>query len=203
MKLKNIRIKKYKLLNFFLLKYKTYEKEVFSFTNTKFLDDLELNFKKALFIIYQYHIWNKKILFVGVPYSNNSKFLKVLIRSNHSFIPKSIWLNGLIGNKNSISKQSRVSSHFKNFLKIQTNPHLIVLFNGSDSINLISEVVKLDIPIILFGGNSLQKDILNVLYFVKGNFLKKKFKLFFQFLLYSILKKPKSKMIRKFKQKRK
>lgn len=200
MKLRTVGIKKYKLIKYYLTKYQAYKKiKIFS-TYKRFLDQIELNFKKALFIIYNYHIWNRRILFVGLPYSKNKKFLNILIRSKHIFIPKSIWLNGLIGNKKSISKKLSLTYHLKRFLNIRTNPHLIVLFNCSDSDNLVLEASKLEIPIIYFGDTS--KKISEGSYLINGYFLKKPFKNFYQFLIYTILKKPKNQVVKKVKEKR-
>lgn len=192
MKLKQIRIKKYKLLRFYLAKYEAYIKDCSSFVaSDKILDRLELSFKKALFIIYQYHIYNKLILFVGVPYSSDKRFLKVLKSSNHVFLPKSIWKKGLIGNKVSLVKKSKDFFFLKRIADLKDNPHLIVLFNEDKSNNLILEASRLCIPIVCFG--DIEDDFEGKLYLVKGRFIKNKMKNFFQFLIYSILKLPKNK----------
>lgn len=201
MKLKNIKIKKYKLLKLYLAKHQIYKKFSFSSIFDPFLNQIELNFKRALFIIYYYHIWNKTILFVGLPHPTNKKILSVFITSKHIFIPKSIWINGLIGNKKSISKNSKFSLYFKRFLKCQNDPHLIVLFNPSNSINLNAESAKLNIPLISFGISD--KISSNITYLIYGNFFSKKFKQFYQFLIYSILKKAKNKVSKHKKPKQK
>jgi len=186
-KLKNIRIKKYKLLRFYLARYEAYKKSVSSFgISDHVLDELEVSLKKVLFIIYQYHYWNKKILFVGVPYSTNRKFVNLLSESNHTFLPKSVWFKGLLGNKGFISKDFKNLLHYKNFLDMDINPHLIVLFNEENLENLVPEVSKLNIPIIYFGRTV--KGVERVTYFVEGRFFTKNMKDFYQFLIYSIVK---------------
>lgn len=195
MKLKNIRIKKYKLLRLYLAKYEVYKKGQSSllYISDKLLDRLELSFKKVLFLIHQYHICNKRILFVGLPYSTNRVFVEVLLKSKHIFIPKSVWLKGLLGNRDSISKESKTFLYFKNFLKIKNNPHLIVLFNELSSSNLLLESSKLNIPMVFFGDGG--KGLENIPYLIEGTFLRKKIKSFYQFLIYSILKKRKNKVL--------
>ena len=115
--------------------------------------------------------------------------LQVLLRSNHIFLPRSVWENGLLGNKEFVSKKSRNVTYFKKLLEIKENPHLIVILNGDNLDNLVSEARKLSIPIIYFG--SLTQELDGISYSVEGNFFKKKIKNFFQFLIYSILKKSK------------
>jgi ribosomal protein S2 len=192
MKLNKIKIKKYKLLRFYLVKYEIYEKVVgssdFIFPETV-LDELEFSFKKVLLIIYKYHIYNKKILFVGFPYSTNKKLLSVMLKSNHIFIPRGIWVKGMLSNKSSILKKYKNYSYYKDFLQLKTNPHLIVFFNDTNSDNLLLESCKLHIPLISFG--KVNKRFQDVFYEVKGRFFTRKSKNFYQFLIYSILKRPK------------
>jgi len=190
MKLKNVRIKKYKLIRFYLAKYEAYTKSELSLDSI--LDRLELGVKKMLFLIYQYHIYNKKILFVGFPYSSDKKFLQVLIKSNHIFVPRSVWKRGLIGNKSSILTKSSDLYYFKKFLEIKGNPHLIVLFNEEKIYDIVPECTKLSIPVIYFG--KVVKGLEGVFYIVEGRFVNTKVKNLFQFLIYSILKKSKIKV---------
>jgi hypothetical protein len=191
MKLKNIRIKKYKLMRLYLAKYEVYKKEkVTSPLFNSVLDRLEINLKKVLFLIYQYHILNKKILFIGLPYSNDTKIINVLLASKHIFVPRSIWHSGLIGNKSSISVKSKNFSYFKNFLELSENPSLVVLFNEPKLYNVVPECQKLSIPTIYFGRRT--KGLDGVSYVVEGNFVHRKIKNFVLFLMYSILKKSKN-----------
>jgi len=192
MKLKKIRIKKYKLMRLYLIKYEAYIKDSsFMFVSDSILDRLEIGFKKALFIIYQYHVFNKKILFIGLPYSRNQKILRVFLNSNHIFMPRSVWQPGFISNKDLGSKNSKKKGDFQKKLELKENPSLVVIFNEDQLSNIVSEILKLSIPIIYFG-NSI-KGFEGISYFIKGNFVKKKMKNFFQFLMYSILKQAKYK----------
>jgi hypothetical protein len=118
MKLKNIRIKKYKLIRLYLAKYEAYKKNgLTSVISDAVLDRLEMGLKKVLFIIYQYHVSNKRILFIGMPHSTDKKFLDVLLKSRHIFVPRFVWKQGLLGNKKSLSKKSLNFSCFKKIFR--------------------------------------------------------------------------------------
>jgi hypothetical protein len=195
MKLKHIRVKKYKLMRLYLAKYEVYKKKgLTSVISDTILDRLEIGFKKVLFIIYQYHVYNKRILFIGMPQSTDKKFLDVLFKSKHTFVPRFVWKRGLLGNKDSLSKKSLNFSYFKDFLSMKENPHLIVLFNEEKLSNIVPECQKLYIPVIYFG--NLKEGLDGLTYLVEGNFVNRKIKNFFQFLIYSILKKPKLELVR-------
>jgi ribosomal protein S2 len=187
MKLKSIKIKKYKLKRLYLMKYEVYKVS----TNLKeslddILDRIEIGLKKVLFIIHQYHFFNKTILFVGLPESRDEKLLKAFLTSRHIFIPSSMWERGLLGNKSSVSKKFETSVYFRRLLSVKNNPHLIVLFNESKLESILSECSKLSIPIIYLG--SPLSNSKGISYTIEGNFKKKKISLFFQFLIYSIIK---------------
>lgn len=190
MKLKSIRVKKYKLMRLYLAKYEAYKKSKTLIGSDIILDRLEVSFKKALFLIYQYHIYNKQILFIGVPNSTNKKFLYVLCKSNHIFLPRFVWKRGLLGNKESMSKKVLNFVSFKRSFTLLENPHLIVIFNEEKLYNIVPECRRLCIPILYFG--SYNKKLEGVTYIVEGNFVSRKMKSFFQFLIYSILKKNKN-----------
>jgi len=192
MKLKKISIKKYKLMRLYLTKYEAYIKDSSSmFVSDNVLDRLEISFKKSLFLIYQYHIFGKRILFIGLPYSRDVKILKVFLDSHHIFIPRSVWQQGLLGNRDSVSSTCIKKKYFQKLLDLKENPHLVVILNENNLYNIVPEILKLSIPIIYFGSSI--KGFEEIPYFIKGNFVKKKMKNFFQFLIYSILKQSKYK----------
>lgn len=189
MKLKEVKIKKYKLMRLYLMKYEAYKVHPNSHESMDtLLDRIELGLKRILFVIYQYHISNKTILFIGFPQSTDSHLSRVLRTSRHIFIPSFVWERGLLGNKSSISRKLRNSSYFRKFLELNNNPHLVVLFNSVKLRNIIPECEKLSIPVIYLG-----KPLVDLgkesCYFVEGNFIKRKMKNFFQFLIYSIIKR--------------
>jgi hypothetical protein len=187
MKLKSIKIKKYKLIRLYLTKYEVYKVGTDLLESVDvILDRIEIGLKKVLFVIHQYHFFNKTILFVGLPESKDEKLLRTFLTSRHIFIPSFTWERGLLGNKSSVSKKAETSIYFRRLFEVKNNPHLIVLFNESKLDNILSECEKLSIPVIYLGNPlSNQKGIS---YTIEGNFKKNKMKIFFQFLIYSIIK---------------
>jgi len=70
MKIKKIWLKKYNLIQLYLLKYQTYkqmENTKMSFIDLKFIEQTKLYIKHAFYIINQYHYSGKTILFIGLP----------------------------------------------------------------------------------------------------------------------------------------
>ena len=85
MKLKNLKIKRYPLLNLYTLKY------------TKLITSkISINLKYLLRLVYEYHINEKTILFIGLKYS---KKLKNANLKNHILLPKHLLNNGVLSNK--------------------------------------------------------------------------------------------------------
>ena len=187
MKITNVKTKKYKLLHLYLLKDSSYRVIPKSTPMADIIENLELNFKNSLTLIYKYHIENKKILFLGLPDFKQTKLLTVIKLSKHYFIPNTLWLNGLLINKRSVLNYIK-SKNLVYFLNINTKPDLIVLFNPKNPKNILSEAKKLNIPVVLFGDILKEKGDYNSINSNKSNY----FLNFYQFLLYLILKTPKN-----------
>jgi len=133
-----------------------------------------LNLKQALRIIHMFNSNNKTIWFVGF----DKKFK---LNNKHVFLPIHLWSKGTIGNKKFV--KTKISN-----LK---DPDLVIILNCKSVTNeVIKEFVMLNVPIIMLG--SVIKLSLKSCYikFVHLN-LEKKFKQFFSFILYSVLKKTK------------
>jgi hypothetical protein len=60
---------------------------------------LQTHLIKVCNIIYQYHLMNKKILFVGFP----TNFKNIFKKTEHKIIPESLLFNGMISNKKFIN----------------------------------------------------------------------------------------------------
>jgi len=65
MKIEKIKNIKNKILKLKLIQTKIYDKK--QYLNNIKIEDIEFRLKKILYIIYKYHISNKKILFIGNP----------------------------------------------------------------------------------------------------------------------------------------
>lgn len=134
MKITTLRKHKTKLLKIKLLKTKNYRNEKnFDYL---LLKNIETRLKKALHVIYKFHISNKKILFIGTPLKLNRQIKQLLKGKKHSFIAESVWMNGIITN----SKPS-----FKHLIKQhaihrdKTSKFLFNLKNQADLIVILNE----------------------------------------------------------------
>ena len=153
---------------FSLLKYKLIETEIYDkrqYVKNIKIEDIEYRLKKILYIIYKYHILNRKILFIGAPLNISYK-LKKFVQNNHVIVPNKIWERGALGNKTTcfkhLAKNSRIVKNktLSNFLfELKKNVHLIVLFEDSKNyLEILSEAHKLQkTPII-----SISSDIRNL-----------------------------------------
>ena len=125
MKIKRIKKFQYTLLKLNLIKSQVYKKKI----QNNYHDDvlnikiefIELHFKRALQIIYKYHMNQKKILFIGIPQNFQKKISKILKTTKHVAIPQSIWINGILSNRCAISRslhlKRRKNKKKKNWLE--------------------------------------------------------------------------------------
>lgn len=203
MKLKKIKTSTSKLIKFQLIKFKTYKqkKNIFDKNTQNFnFESIELHLKKALQIIYSYHLNNKTIFFIGVPQKLKKKFFSILKTTKHLFVPESTWLKGVLSNKVSIFKylNQQINSNIKNtdtnlkfLFTIQKKPDLIVLLDQNLESQAFQEAIKLKIPVIAITTSlNCNKSILYPIY---GNFefLNKKLNNIYFLLLKSIFNKQK------------
>lgn len=224
MKIKKIKKKKYNLLNYILLKYRLYlglYKNYLYYLNFKYIKGFKNNFcifellkiknyiKKSLLIIYKYHYWNKKILFVGFPNSENIKYNILFNKTNHFFIPQGIWMNNILFNYyqivKTIKKKLFVKNNYKNInfseiYNIKQIPDLIVLYNQTNETKALKEILKLKIPLITFLHSSDKSDQID--YKIPGGFQNLKSEKFCYLVLKSILTLPKFKQINKKNEKK-
>jgi hypothetical protein len=89
MKTHRIRTRNYKLFRYNLLKLQIYSNKP-SFETAPFskniLEQVEAYLKQVLKIIYEYHVHQFKILFIGFPAVCKMKRLKLIHFTNHNFI---------------------------------------------------------------------------------------------------------------------
>jgi ribosomal protein S2 len=175
MKIKEVKIKQLLKLN--LLKSKVYEQPIKKIKFNNLIDanlnQIVVDIKKVLQIIFQYHKAEKRILFLGLPYKLESRVNQL---TKHIAIPKNFNIQGMISNYNSKSFKSDKNSNqvwLKNsskFLlpKLSKKLDLIVLFNHDNNEKILSEAGVAKIPVISFGTNFSPQN--SVSYKVKGNF---------------------------------
>ena len=180
MKIKTFKIKKLNLTKLYLLKYKIYKNfSTTDFPILNFLKYIEFTLKQSLILISNYHLKKKKILFLGFTYPYRKHKQNVFKNSNHTFLPKSLWLNGMV--KNNL---------LLNNISYKKKPDLIVFFDRKDTdYFILKELDNLNIPIIIFGESVCSKN--NRYYNILGNLEKIELKKLFQFLVYSVIKTEK------------
>lgn len=194
MKIKKITKYQNKLLKLKLTQSKIYNKKHY-INNTK-IEDIEYRLKKSIHIIYKYHVFKKRILFLGTPLQIIPQFKKVLINTKHFVIPESAWMNGIITNKilffKHLSKNKKITNNkISEFIfQFKKNIDLIVLFNNSLK-NALNEGYLAKIPIISLNTN-LNIQNLKINYKIPGDFKfsnKKLLDNFFYSILVTVLKK--------------
>ena len=198
MKANRIKNRNYKLFKYNLLKLQVYSNKPSLITinfSISIIEQIEAYLKQVLKIIFEYHVWQFKILFVGFPVISKTKQIKLLHFTNHDFIPEKSWISGIFRNRFSILtylklvQSQNFSKSINLLLTVKTKPHLVVVFNQTIENNLINEFYKAGIPIIYFNWDCLNK--FKMAYKILGNFnfVEKNIKLTFFFLFYSLLKK--------------
>lgn len=154
MKLKKLTNLKHKLIKLELIKSKMTQDTVL---DNRF-KEMEAYLKKALLIIFQYHLNNKKILFVGISKTGQEKYRRTFKQTNHLFLPSSYWIKGLLTNKVTVFKYIKkrinlfTSQKIKRYFLLKTKPHLIVLLNGET--DAVKEALKLRIPVIMLNSST-------------------------------------------------
>ena len=175
MKIKKVNIKQLLKLN--LLRSKVYEQPIkkMKFENLidSTLNQIVLDIKKVLQIIFQYNRVGKRILFVGLP----SKLeLKINQYTKHVAVPKNFNAQGIISNPNLKSIQDSKNSNqiwlksLSKFLlpKLAKRLDLVILFDHEKSKTIFSEAEALKIPVVSFGTCLISQNTAS--YRIEGNF---------------------------------
>ena len=175
MKIRKVKIKQLLKLN--LLRSKVYEQPIkkMKFDNLidSNLNQIIVDIKKVLQIIFQYHQIDKRILFVGLPYKLESKINQY---TKHVAISKNLDVQGMISNSdwkfsksNKSLSQTRLKEASRFLLpKLTKRLDLIVLFEHDKSKTIFTEAEVAKIPLLSVGTFS---DVQNTAaYKVEGNF---------------------------------
>ena len=203
MKIKKIPQRRNKLVKLKLIQTKIYTKEQY-LENIK-IEDIEYRLKKICYLIYKYNVFNKRILFVGLPFNITLKLQELIKNTKHIFIPNSVWISGAISNKNTdfsnlLKNKNTTKNRISELLfQLKKNIDLVIIINDSDNSNdILNEGYVARIPVVMLNTN------LNICfnkpsYKVPGNFkfVNKKIRnnLFYS-LLISTLKKGSTKVIK-------
>jgi len=212
------KIKRYNLINYNLLKSRSYlglQKLSFYYLNSSYILGFRKNFslfnlkytknyiKKSLLIIYKFHYYNKKILFIGFPsFSTGNKNYDLLFYStDHYHVAYDNWINNFLMNykqimlltKKLLLKKNLNNKELKTVIGIKQIPDLIVEYNQTKQTKIVKEILSNKIPLISFMNSS--SNLSNLEYKILGGFHNLKTKHFIYFLLKSILTLSKFKKI--------
>jgi ribosomal protein S2 len=212
------KIKRYNLINYNLLKSRSYlglQKLSFYYLNSSYIIGFRNNFslfnlrqtknliKKSLLIIYKFHYYNKKILFIGFPsfITGNKNYDLLFNSTNHYHIAYDNWINNFLINykqimwltKKLLLKKNLNNKELKTIIGIKQIPDLIVVYNQTKQTKIVKEILSNKIPLISFMNSSSSLSQLE--YKVLGGFHYIKTKNFIYFLLKSILTLSKIKKI--------
>lgn len=192
--MEELKNKNCKLLKFNIIKSRILNKK--HYANGITLEDTEIRLKKALKLIYSYHIQNKRILFVGNPLSINNELTTLLKNTKHIFIPKSAWIAGIITNqhfsfKSVFKKENSINTISQRLLKLKKKSNLVVIIDKVLDEEALKESYYSRLPIISLN-NNLNIFEVESSYKVPGNYSVFKNQMrnnFFYSLLISTIKK--------------
>lgn len=168
--------------------------------------DTEYRLKKALNIIYKYHLNYKRILFVSNSTLEAVMLNKRLKGTKHICIPGFLWRDGIISNRKRFfyMQKKKKTKIPKILFKLSKRSQLIVLFNQNNS-TIIDEGCAAQIPVISIDYNfdDINTQVNNSTYKIPGNIdfrgkLVKKGSLFY-YLLMAVLKRAKKHLKKKEK----
>ena len=172
--------------------------------NINFYRSLDVNFKKIFKIIYEFHKYNRNIVFVGFPEVIGYNFNSLFHKFDYIFLSNKVWVNGVLCNskslipyihskrfKNFFTKEKVIFlKNFNNLVKLKKLPDLIVLFDTNHSEKLLLEAKKMKTPIIAFISNDKECNNLTLVSNIFNFDIKHSFKIIvkvFYILLSSIL----------------
>jgi hypothetical protein len=147
------------LLNLQILKSRIYEKRLCLKNSLFEIEEKFMQLKIILLVIYSYHLYNKTILFIGIP----EKIISILKRMSdyHIFLPSKIWLKRGFSQKNSVRKHPKFKSVKKRFTRNKINklfilikiPKLVVIMSPFTNLFIMEEIYKLRLPVITLNSN--------------------------------------------------
>ena len=200
------KIKNYNLINsnlFYSRNYLGLKKLSFYYLNSSYIMGFRNKFslfnlkytknfiKIILLLIYKFHYYNKKILFIGFPNILNNNFNLLFNKTNHYFIQQESWIYNFFVNYKKIKflKKNLSNKELKTIINISAIPDLIVLYDQTKETKIVKEIFSTKIPFISFMNSSTNSNLLE--YKVLGGFHHLKTKKFIYLLLRSILTLPK------------
>lgn len=146
MKMKKIYYQNYKFMKYETLKLKALENHSSKVLLATKVDETNLFLKKALVVIFKYHLKNKKILLAGMNSEIHNKYIDKLKKTRHVFIPEYKTDERFF--TRSIEKNMVMNAKKAPLLKNSIS--LIIILNPKVQPLLVRKAAKLKIPLILF-----------------------------------------------------
>jgi hypothetical protein len=165
-----------KFLNIKLIKNKIYGKKQDKFNQMK------LELKKNIKIIFKFFLINKKILFLGIYNKLNNFILNLIKNTKHSYLTNGIWFKGITTNSYVIFKYLVLLKNLSIYMKFLFNLNkinLIVIFEPN---NNVFELLNFRVPILSFA------NLNNYFYNYKLNFFFKDSNISFFYFFLSVIK---------------
>jgi ribosomal protein S2 len=156
MKINKLPNSKNKLIKLKLIQTKIYKKNA---KNSIKINDISPRIKKAIFLIYKYHINNKRILFVGTPIKPDKKLKILLKNTKHVFIPESVWVSGILTNKEQCFKNLTKNRNpnenkiLEILFPLKKKIDLIVILDSYSNQNVLNEAYATEVPTITLNNN--------------------------------------------------
>ena len=176
MKLSKKKINSKKIFELHLIKSKIYEQPVkkknFESSPSVAINNIIINLKKSLNIIFKYHKNNKRILFIGNPKIIENRINKNTIHTSipnydETIINEKIITNSFIANSVKLNKHLFKNNNFI-LSKLIKKPDLIVIFKQNKNNYLIEKSCVSKIPVIKFNCNE-KRNSWSYNYNVPGN----------------------------------
>jgi len=149
MKVNKVKIKKNIFFKLLIVKIRLYLKNN-TIDVSFFIEQIVFKIKQIFKIIYKYHCCKKTILFIGFSNKLIINYNKILRFTNHLYISKTFWVNGLISNSKMINKYNKNflnSNNILNLLKKKKPDLVVILYYNFDKI-ILKEILFYQIPII-------------------------------------------------------
>jgi hypothetical protein len=162
-----------------MLKLKTLENHSSKVLLATKVDETNLFLRKALVVIFKYHLKNKKILLAGMNSEIHNKYVDKLKKTRHVFIPEYKTDESFFTR----SIEKNIVMNAKKAPLLKNSISLIVILNPKVQPLLVRKAVNLKIPLIIFTiesgtiGHNCYKIPLEPIYFEKTR--KNFFSLFF------------------------
>jgi len=214
MKVNKVKIKKNIFFKLLIVKIRLYLKNN-TIDVSFFIEQIVFKIKQIFKIIYKYHCCKKTILFIGFSDKLMINYNNFLRFTNHYYISKTFWVNGLMSNSKMIRKYNKSFVSYSNILDlvVKKKPDLVVVLYYNFDKKILNEILSYKIPIIrldLFfkkintirNSNFLIKiffnEFINILIAIIFSLLKKQIKSNFDILFKIYLKKNMQKKLKLF-----